>query len=77
MENTQTKSHGTIKLQFNRSSESFSFNNPFGFTQNWMTGVTSLEGYNTSYKKSRGEQKLAFQMDDPFNKRVVDSCSKI
>ena len=60
VENTHSKPQETLEFKTTKQKESFSFDIPLELPEQWMTGVTSLEVYNTVYNNIEKNNKIEF-----------------
>ena len=60
VENTHTTPQETLESKMTKQKESFSFVVPLNLEEKWMTGVTSLEVYNTVYNITEKNNRLQF-----------------
>ena len=60
VENTHSKPQETLEFKTTKQKESFSFDIPLELPEQWMTGVTSLEVYNTVYNNTEKNNKIEF-----------------
>ena len=67
VENTHSKPQETLEFKMTKQKESFSFDVPLQLNEKWMTGVTSLEVYNTVYDITEKNNKLQILRKYIFN----------